>query len=207
MKPRVLELGCGAGGMSRCLLAAGFHVVGVDRVDRPERPAEVEFIQGDWFNLEPGSLGRFDAAFGSPPCPGFSTARPDKVNRPNRDDFANVERVRDHLVAAAPCWALENVAGAVKHLRPMLGNPFLKTRGHYFWGNCPDLALMDRSNPPGKGWNRKTRNGLYKPPNGDAWIRAMINPHVGGPLARALMEGAQSSRRAVPALCIQEERA
>lgn len=206
MKPRVLELGCGAGGMSRCLLAAGFHVVGVDLVDRPERPREVEFIQADWTTVPPGGFGQFDAAWASPPCTGFSTARPDKVNRPNELDWNTARTAWAHILEAAGPgnpWVMENVAGAVNFFKPWIGKPFLKTRGHYFWGMCPDLGIMPRSNMPGKGWNQKTRNGLYKPPNGDAHLRAMIKPEIGLPIAHAMMEGVRyrQAREARP-VCI-----
>lgn len=185
---RALDLGCGAGGMSRNLIEAGFHVVGVDFFDHPDRPEPVEFVQADWHEIEPGSLGRFDVAFGSSPCQGFSTARPDKVNRPNAEDFGHMERVVAHLQAASDLWVFENVAGSVNFLSPLLGRPFLKTRGHYFWGTCPPF-LLKQTNLPSKGWTKdKSGKGTQRPKGKDSRQRAMIPPEIGVPMAEAMRD-------------------
>lgn len=187
---RALDLGCGAGGMSRNLLEAGFHVVGVDSFDHPDRPEAVEFVQADWHDIELGSLGTFDVAFGSSPCQGFSTARPDKVNRPNKDDFDHVHRVVAHLKAASPVWVFENVAGSVNFLKPILGEPFLKTRGHYFWGTCPPF-LLAQTNLPSKGWTKDPSGvGTQRPRGKDARQRAMIPAQIGVPMAEAMKAAA-----------------
>jgi len=87
--PRVIDLFCGAGGLSEGLSRAGFHVVAAADIDplalrtlalnHPSLPPEA-ILSGDIRELDPRRLRklvgrrRLDVLAGAPPCQGFSSA-------------------------------------------------------------------------------------------------------------------------------------
>ena len=66
MKPRLLDLFCCAGGAGMGYHRAGFEVVGVDIVERPNYP--FEFHRGDAIEFLLAHGDEFDAIHASPPC-------------------------------------------------------------------------------------------------------------------------------------------
>jgi len=66
---RALDLFCKAGGATRGLQLAGFHVTGVDIEPQPRYVGDA-FIQGDALEVE---LGGYDFIWASPPCQAFAT--------------------------------------------------------------------------------------------------------------------------------------
>jgi DNA (cytosine-5)-methyltransferase 1 len=107
VKPKLLDLFCGAGGCSVGYARAGFEVVGVDHAPQPNYP--FEFIRADALEflerLPPG----FDAIHASPPCQGFSSL---KVMPNSRTHADLLTPVRALLERSGIPWVIENVAGA-----------------------------------------------------------------------------------------------
>lgn len=102
-KPRALDLFCGAGGATKGLQRAGFHVTGVDINPQPRYCGDL-FVQGDALAI---STEGYDFVWASPPCQSYSAAmkhlatpKP-KLIEPLRGMFKNL-----------PAWVIENVVGA-----------------------------------------------------------------------------------------------
>jgi DNA (cytosine-5)-methyltransferase 1 len=109
MKPRLLDLFCGAGGAGMGYHLAGFDVVGVDLEPQPRYP--FEFRQADALEF---SLDGFDAIHASPPCQFHSDL---KVMANARTDHVNlIPPIRGRLLQAGVPYVIENVGGARKHL-------------------------------------------------------------------------------------------
>lgn len=110
MKPRALDLFCGAGGSTRGLQRAGFHVTGVDIAEQPNYCGD-DFVRGDWATSD-AALSSFSFVWASPPCQSFTAYR--------RKDPATVgaaypnliPQVRDFLrIVDLPC-VIENVGSS-----------------------------------------------------------------------------------------------
>lgn len=114
MKPRLLDLFCGAGGAAMGYYRAGFEVVGVDIKPQPHYP--FEFVQADWLEVLrylPGLWERDGvkyAVHASPPCQRYSTMTKKWGRQNNHPDL--VEEVREELQALEVPYVIENVEGA-----------------------------------------------------------------------------------------------
>lgn len=105
MKPRLLDLFCGAGGCARGYQRAGFHVVGVDLHPQP-RYAGDEFHQADALTFP---FDGFDAIHASPLCQSFTAYK--RTGRVGAYPDL-IACVRDRLVASSLPYVIENVVGA-----------------------------------------------------------------------------------------------
>lgn len=103
MKPRLLDLFCGAGGAAMGYHRAGFEVVGVDINPQPRYP--FEFHQADAMTFP---LDGFDVIHASPPCQAYSITR----NAHSREHPDLVPATLARLVASNLPWVVENVVGA-----------------------------------------------------------------------------------------------
>lgn len=104
MKPRLLDLFCGAGGAAMGYHRAGFEVVGVDHIDQPNYP--FTFWLGD--ALEPEwDMEAFDVIHASPPCQHYANVtrwRGEQTEHP-----ALIALTRDLLEEMGLPYVIENV--------------------------------------------------------------------------------------------------
>ena len=106
-RPKALDLFCCAGGATKGLQRAGFHVTGVDINPQPRYCGDA-FVQAN--ALDSGlDLGAFDFVWASPPCQKYSiTAK----LWPGREHPDLVAPTRALLMASATPYVIENVPGA-----------------------------------------------------------------------------------------------
>ena len=120
MRPRLLDLFCGAGGCSVGYHRAGFDVVGVDLHPQPNYP--FDFLQIDalrFLQEEPFRSWDFDAIHASPPCQAFTqmSARWRGKGGPTDDHPNLIPETRRLLDATGLPYVIENVVGAKDHMR------------------------------------------------------------------------------------------
>lgn len=140
MKPKMVDLFCGAGGC-----AAGyskyFDVVGVDIKKQPRYP--FEFIQADARKFD---ISCFDFAHASPPCQSYtpSNAVYKKINPLKYWLLDFLPEEREKLILSGKPYVIENVKGV-----PLLINPLMLcgsmfglgvVRHRYFESNIPLIA-------------------------------------------------------------------
>lgn len=117
MKPRLLDLFCGAGGCSVGYARAGFKVTGVDIEPHADYPFDL-MVMDALDALRPRGHG-FDAIHASPPCQALTTmANRYRGKGGPTDDHVNlIAPVREALEATGLPYVIENVVGARAHLR------------------------------------------------------------------------------------------
>ena len=120
VRPRLLDLFCGAGGAAVGYHRAGFDMVGVDNRPQPNYP--FAFIQGDaldvaewaWPSCGYDFPTGFDAVHASPPCQAHSTIGKQirKLGRTTNEHLDLVAPTRELLQAIGLPYVIENVPGA-----------------------------------------------------------------------------------------------
>lgn len=105
---RALDLFCGAGGATKGLQRAGFHVTGVDIAAQKNYCGDV-FVRVDVLRIAPEYLRSFDFIWASPPCQGYSEMRhaPGAKGAPKL-----IGSVREMLECSGRPWVIENVEAA-----------------------------------------------------------------------------------------------
>ena len=109
MKPRLLDLFCGAGGVAVGYDRAGFEVVGVDI--KPQQHFPFEFIQADALEYLKDHGHEYDVIHASPPCQRYSVASKSWNGKPESHPDL-VDPTRTALQATGKTWVIENVVGA-----------------------------------------------------------------------------------------------
>jgi DNA (cytosine-5)-methyltransferase 1 len=114
VRPRLLDLFCGAGGCSVGYARAGFDVVGVDLHPMPHYPF-MDVQQADWRAVlaDQAFVASFDLVHASPVCKGYTSLRAlsDRVHE------REIGEVREALEAAGLPYVIENVVGARADMR------------------------------------------------------------------------------------------
>jgi len=170
MKPRLLDLFCGAGGATKGYQRAGFYVVGVDIKPQPHYCGD-EFYQADALEFP---LEGYDAYHASPPCQfGSNTTKPE-----HRLKYTNlIPATRDRLITTGKPFVIENVFGTRRHLRnPLMlcGTMFgLQVIRHRYFETtfgllfppascCHQLKGVRQGYYPVEGKNYVTMTGNFK---------------------------------------------
>jgi DNA (cytosine-5)-methyltransferase 1 len=104
-QPRALDLFCKAGGATKGLQRAGFHVTGVDIEPQPHYCGDA-FVQADALTFP---LDGYDFIWASPPCHAYSTLHARHVGMARKRLVAPIRR---RLLTSGADWAIENVPGA-----------------------------------------------------------------------------------------------
>jgi hypothetical protein len=152
MKPRLLDLFCGAGGCTKGYQNAGFYVVGVDVSSQPNYCGD-EFVQMDALEFVDGlfhwrqlrrrhELSDFAAIHASPPCQHYANVTRWKGNQADHADL--IGPTRDLLEASGLPYVIENVRTTALRADFMLcGTAFgLPIRRHrYFETNWSGLVM------------------------------------------------------------------
>ena len=158
MKPRLLDLFCGAGGAAMGYHRAGFEVVGVDLKPQPESP--FEFHQEDAIEYIVQLGFTFDAVHASPPCQAYTSMRHmGKTAGDGAPDLVDV--TRNALSMNYRPWIMENVAGS-----PLL-NPLI------LCGTSFDLGV-DRDGE----WQPLRRHRLFE---SNMFLMGLPCKHPSGP--------------------------
>ena len=126
MKPKLLDLFCGAGGAGMGYHRAGFYVVGVDIKPQPHYCGD-EFYQADALEFP---LEGYDAYHASPPCQGYSNLA---AMHPDMEWELLIEPVRELLKTTGKPYIIENVEEAPLSYRPdLFGNNGIMLCGSMF---------------------------------------------------------------------------
>jgi len=103
MKPRLLDLFCGAGGAAVGYYRAGFDIIGVDNKPQPNYPFEFHLADALEYPLD-----GFDAYHASPPCQRYSRTK--AMHNSEHPDY--YKTIREKLISTGKPWVIENVIGA-----------------------------------------------------------------------------------------------
>lgn len=106
---RALDLFCKAGGATRGLQRAGYHVTGVDIEPQPNYCGD-EFIQADALTVP---LVGYDYIWASPPCQRYSRFAGLVKSQGGGQHYSDlIEAVRQRLEKSGIPYTIENVIGA-----------------------------------------------------------------------------------------------
>ena len=145
MKPMMLDLFAGFGGQSQAFLNAKWDVLRIDNnplLQDVERMIIMDVVKCTPFNLCGHPIEYVHA---SPPCLEFSTAYDAPRARAFRAGITDyqpdltlvLEAIRIIKQLKPRYWSIENVKGAIKYLKPILGEPQLIVGAWVYWGNFP----------------------------------------------------------------------
>ena len=152
--PRLLDLFCCEGGAAAGYKRAGWHVTGVDVLDKSDRYAGDEFVKGDALDYLTKHGHKFDAVHASPPCQGYTIAT--AGNPEARGQHARlIAETRWLMQLTGKPWVIENVQQARSQMvDPILlcgrmfgmetddedGEPLVLDRHRLFESNVPLVA-------------------------------------------------------------------
>jgi site-specific DNA-cytosine methylase len=198
---KMLDLGCGIGGMSEGFAREGFEVTGIDIVDAPlQLGYPFKFIKADIKTLNGADFRGFDHIHVSMPCRdfskmayvGFGSRRPNGVmfawkDPPNPErGLIAVKAALKFIEDAQPTyWSMENVPGLIPYLglKPRQVTNISKNMKRAFWGNYPAFLM-----PTAR--EKKIKIDIQGPNR--SWQRAKIPLSCSRSFAKAVREALES---------------
>jgi hypothetical protein len=145
----------GLGGASQAMVERGWDVVTVDNnpVFDPDYLVDIRSFR--WDGPKP------DLVWCSPPCTEFCKDllpwNHDKII----PDMLIVLACKDLIDEIKPrYWVIENVRGAIKWFRPVLGNPYFSCKPYFLWGSFPDISHIRKL--PGKRTHNTSANSARR---------------------------------------------
>jgi hypothetical protein len=155
VKPLAIDLGCGLGGWTRGLMAAGYDCIGFD-IERHEYDGErypAQLVLQDILTLHGSQFCDVDLIVASPPCQFFSyTAMPwSRAKALAAEVRASPERLEKELALFKACFRLQQEASeaAGRHIpvvvenvrgaQPWVGRAQFNFGSYYLWGDVPAL--------------------------------------------------------------------
>lgn len=158
MKPRLLDLFCGAGGAAMGYARAGFEVVGVDINPQPDYP--FRFFQGDAFEVLDHIGDNFQAIHASPPCQASSALT--KGTNQGREYPQLIPTTREFLDWFDVPTVIENVQGAaIRRDLTLCGEMFgLGVIRHRYF-EVDGFTATAPAHKPHRGRVRGWRHGTY----------------------------------------------
>jgi DNA (cytosine-5)-methyltransferase 1 len=184
---KALDLFCKAGGATRGLQLAGFHVTGVDIEPQPRYCGDA-FIQADALSVD---LSGYDLIWASPPCQGYSRLRHLPWLK-DREYPLLIDPVRERLQASGAAWVMENVEDAplrndVTLCGLMFGLPTYRHRK--FECSFPLLAPMHERHREvigsGRMVNDRRKGTLNAGSGAGAWGKSRMVTVAGGQFLKA----------------------
>jgi len=188
VRPRALDLFCGAGGATKGLQLAGFHVTGVDIRPQPRYCGDA-FVQADALR-PPFDLRQFDFIWASPPCQAYSALRRLPWLR-DREYPELIDPVRDMLRSAGVPYVIENVERSPLHGFILCGQQFgLATYRHRkfeasFFVMAPSHPRHREVIGAGRTPNDRRKGSLNNGSAKGAWGRQNIITVAGGQFKKA----------------------
>ena len=130
----MLDLFAGLGGASSAMIGRGWSVVTVDNDSRFGCTHTADLTAWSWPGATP------DLIWASPPCTEFSRESMPWCRTGTIPSLVLVSAAMRIIAECQPrWWVIENVRGAVKWLKPILGEP-KQTHGPFFlWGSFPEF--------------------------------------------------------------------
>jgi hypothetical protein len=158
VRPRLLDLFCGAGGAEMGYHLAGFEVIGVDINPQPDYP--FEFYKADALEFLGRQGSRFDAIHASPPCQASSALT--KGTNKGREYEQLIPATRAELAYLRLPSVIENVQGAdVRRDLTLCGEMFgLDVIRHRYF-EVDGFPIMQPEHIAHRGRVRGWRHGTY----------------------------------------------
>jgi DNA (cytosine-5)-methyltransferase 1 len=196
MKPHALDLFCGAGGATRGLQQAGYHVTGVDIRPQPRYCGD-RFIQADALAFD---WSDYDLIWASPPCQAYTALR---AVHPEKQYPDLVAPVRERLIATGTPWVMENVPGAPLHYYVTLCGTMFGLRTYRHRRFETSIMLFQPEHPPhlvrAGGHKAQRQRKAHYLAGGFVTITGNVGSYCGDAMGIDWMTGEELSQAIPPA--------